>query len=74
MSAMSQRSHLTETEAWRVVGWLEGGQTQAQVAEATGVSQDVNSRIWNRFLRPGMQAEDQAKVVDVQQRPMKIDI
>ncbi|GFV28601.1 hypothetical protein TNCV_3985521 [Trichonephila clavipes] len=32
MSTMSQRSHLTDSEAWRVVGRLEGGQTQAEVA------------------------------------------
>ncbi|GFV32102.1 transposable element Tcb2 transposase [Trichonephila clavipes] len=35
-------------KAWRVVGKLEGGQTQAEVAQAIGVS--VISRIWNRFL------------------------
>ncbi|GFV70631.1 transposable element Tcb2 transposase [Trichonephila clavipes] len=50
MSTMSQRSHLTESEAWRVVGRLEGGQTQAEVAQAIRVSQSVISRIWNRFL------------------------
>ena len=50
---MSQRSHLTDSEAWRVVGRLEGGQTQAEVAEAIGVSQSVISRIWNRFLETG---------------------
>ncbi|GFW97859.1 transposable element Tcb2 transposase [Trichonephila clavipes] len=32
MSTMSQRSHLTDSEAWRVVGRLEGGQTQAEVS------------------------------------------
>ncbi|GFX77979.1 transposable element Tcb1 transposase [Trichonephila clavipes] len=37
-------------EAWRVVGRLEGGRTQAEVAQAIGVSQSVISRIWNRFL------------------------
>ncbi|GFV58827.1 hypothetical protein TNCV_1673561 [Trichonephila clavipes] len=37
-------------EAWRVVGRLEGGQTQAEVAEANGVSQSVISSIWNRFF------------------------
>ncbi|GFY01601.1 transposable element Tcb2 transposase [Trichonephila clavipes] len=37
-------------EAWRVVGRLEGGQTQAEVAQAIGVSQSVISRIWSRFL------------------------
>ncbi|GFX59492.1 hypothetical protein TNCV_3373691 [Trichonephila clavipes] len=39
--------------AWRVVGMLEGGQTQAEVAQAIGVSQSVISRIWNRFLETG---------------------
>ncbi|GFV93168.1 hypothetical protein TNCV_573071 [Trichonephila clavipes] len=41
------------SEAWRVVGWLEGGQTEAEVAQAIGVSQSVISRIWNRFLETG---------------------
>ncbi|GFX02798.1 transposable element Tcb2 transposase [Trichonephila clavipes] len=50
MSTMSQRSHLTDSEAWRVVGSLEGGKTQAEVVQAIGVSQSVISRIWNRFL------------------------
>ncbi|GFV03188.1 transposable element Tcb2 transposase [Trichonephila clavipes] len=50
MSTMSQRSHLTDSEAWRVVGRLEGGQTQTEVEKAIGVSQSVISRIWNRFL------------------------
>ncbi|GFX50241.1 transposable element Tcb2 transposase [Trichonephila clavipes] len=39
MSTMSQRSHVTDSEAWRVVGRLEGGETQAEVAQAIGVSQ-----------------------------------
>ncbi|GFX78151.1 uncharacterized protein TNCV_5134981 [Trichonephila clavipes] len=69
---MSQRSHLADSEAWRVVGRLEGGQTQAEVAQAIGVSQSVISRIWNRFLETvEVQADDQDKVVDGQQRPMK---
>ncbi|GFV04304.1 transposable element Tcb2 transposase [Trichonephila clavipes] len=50
---MSKRSHLTNSEAWRVVGRLEGGQTQAEVAQAIGVSQSVISRIWNRVLETG---------------------
>ncbi|GFU85509.1 HTH_Tnp_Tc3_2 domain-containing protein [Trichonephila clavipes] len=53
MSTMSQRNHLTDLEAWRVVGKLEGDQTQAEVAQAIGVSQSVISRIWNRFLETG---------------------
>ncbi|GFW05741.1 hypothetical protein TNCV_4627501 [Trichonephila clavipes] len=74
MSTMSQRSHLTDSEAWRVVGRLEGGQTQDEVAQAIGVSQSVISRIWNHFWRLEMQAEDQNKVIDGQQRLMKIVI
>ncbi|GFV94785.1 transposable element Tcb2 transposase [Trichonephila clavipes] len=50
---MSQRSHLTDSEAWGVVGRLEGGQTQTEVVQAIGVSQSVISRIWNRFLETG---------------------
>ncbi|GFW88929.1 transposable element Tcb2 transposase [Trichonephila clavipes] len=53
MSTMSQQSHLTDSEAWRVVGRLEGGQTQVEVAQSIGVSQSVISRIWNRFLETG---------------------
>ncbi|GFU50796.1 transposable element Tcb2 transposase [Trichonephila clavipes] len=50
---MSQRSHLIDSEAWRVVGRLEGGQTQAEVAQVVGVSQSVIFRIWNHFLETG---------------------
>ncbi|GFX88622.1 transposable element Tcb2 transposase [Trichonephila clavipes] len=50
MSTMSQRSHLTDSEACRAVGWLEGSQTQAEVAQAIGVSKSVIFRIWSRFL------------------------
>ncbi|GFS56773.1 transposable element Tcb1 transposase [Trichonephila clavipes] len=53
MSTMSQRSHLTDSEVWRVVGKLEGGQTQDEVAQAIDVSQSVISRIWNHFLETG---------------------
>ncbi|GFV22455.1 hypothetical protein TNCV_2839111 [Trichonephila clavipes] len=53
---------------------LEEGQTQAEVAQAIGVSQSVISRIWNRFLETGSQAEDQDNFVDRQQRPIKIVI
>ncbi|GFY14164.1 hypothetical protein TNCV_3613531 [Trichonephila clavipes] len=75
MSTMSQRSHLTVSKAWRVVGRLEGSQTQAEVAQLIVVSQSLISRIRNRFLETGsVQAEDQDKVVDGQQRPMKIVI
>ncbi|GFU34380.1 hypothetical protein TNCV_1991641 [Trichonephila clavipes] len=50
MSTMSQRSHLTDSETWRVVGRLEGGQTQAEIAQAIECHKSVISRIWNRFL------------------------
>ncbi|GFV96441.1 transposable element Tcb2 transposase [Trichonephila clavipes] len=44
MSTMSQRSHLTNSEAWRVVGMLEGSQTEAEVAQAIGMSQRQGRR------------------------------
>ncbi|GFV40322.1 transposable element Tcb2 transposase [Trichonephila clavipes] len=47
---MSQRSHLTDSETWRVVGRLEGVQTQAEVAQAIGVSQRVIFRIGNLLI------------------------
>ncbi|GFV14756.1 transposable element Tcb2 transposase [Trichonephila clavipes] len=53
MRTMSQRNHFTDSEDWRVVGRLERGQTQAEVAKAIGVSQSVIPRIWNRFLETG---------------------
>ncbi|GFT92563.1 transposable element Tcb2 transposase [Trichonephila clavipes] len=53
MSTMSQRNHLINSEAWIIVGRLEGGQTEAEVAQAIGVSQSVISRIWNLFLETG---------------------
>ncbi|GFW37965.1 hypothetical protein TNCV_4631661 [Trichonephila clavipes] len=70
MSTMSQRSLLTDSEAWRVVGRLEGGQTQAEVAHWSVTKcdfQDLEPFFW----RLEVQAEDQDKVVDGQQRPMK---
>ncbi|GFV11311.1 hypothetical protein TNCV_3724001 [Trichonephila clavipes] len=74
MSMISQRSHLTDSEAWRAVGRLEGNQTQAEVAQVIGVLQSVISRIWNRFLETGSAGRRPGQVVDVQQRPMKIVI
>ncbi|GFY32375.1 transposable element Tcb2 transposase [Trichonephila clavipes] len=44
MSTVSQRSHLTDSEAWRVVGRSEGSQTQAEIAQAIGVSQMLTAR------------------------------
>ncbi|GFU80588.1 transposable element Tcb2 transposase [Trichonephila clavipes] len=44
MSTMSQRCHLIDSEAWRVVGRLEGGQTSAEVVQAIGVSQMLTAR------------------------------
>ncbi|GFX83398.1 transposable element Tcb2 transposase [Trichonephila clavipes] len=49
----SLQGHFSEKKAWRVVGRLEGGQTQAEIEQAFGVSQSVISRIWNRFLETG---------------------
>ncbi|GFU77020.1 hypothetical protein TNCV_4521761 [Trichonephila clavipes] len=74
MSTMSQRSHLTDSEAWRVVGRLEGGQTQAEIAQAIGESQSVISRIWNSFLETGSAGRRPGQNRRRQQRPMKIVI
>ncbi|GFY28096.1 probable RNA-directed DNA polymerase from transposon BS [Trichonephila clavipes] len=52
-SSSQMRSHLPDSEAWRVVGRLEVGQTQAEVAQAIGVSQSGISSIWNHFLETG---------------------
>ncbi|GFT83463.1 hypothetical protein TNCV_232281 [Trichonephila clavipes] len=74
MSTMSQRSHLTDSKAWRVVGRLEGDQTQAEVAQAIGVPKCDFQDLEPFLRRLEVQAEDQNKVVDGQQRPMKIVI
>ncbi|GFU36704.1 transposable element Tcb2 transposase [Trichonephila clavipes] len=64
MSTMSQRSHLTDSEAWRVVGRLEGSQTQAEVAQAIGVSQSVISRgSGTVFWRLEVQAENRTRCI-----------
>ena len=53
MHVISQQIRFTQSEAWRVVGRLEKGQTQAEVATVIGVAQSVISKIWNRFLETG---------------------
>ena len=50
MCEISQRIYLTQSEGWRVVGRLEGDQTQAELSTAIGLAQSVISRIWKRFL------------------------
>ncbi|GFU87297.1 transposable element Tcb2 transposase [Trichonephila clavipes] len=45
MSTMSQRSHLTDSEAWRIVGGLKGAKLKPLECHKS-----VISRIWNRFL------------------------
>ena len=74
MYVMSQRTHLAQSEASRVVGQLKGNQSQADVATAILVAQSVISRIWYRFLETDMQAKDRDKVADVQQSQRKIVI
>ncbi|GFS62631.1 transposable element Tcb2 transposase [Trichonephila clavipes] len=44
MSTVSQRSHLTDSEAWRVVGRLEGAKLKPKLAQAIGVSQSLYAR------------------------------
>ena len=50
---MSQGTHLTQSEAFRIVGQLDGGQAHAKVAAAIGVAQSLICRIWNRFFETG---------------------
>lgn len=55
MKAISQLSHLTESEAWRILGKLEG-RHKVVLAEATGVSQSVFFRFLeadNADQKPG---------------------
>ncbi|GFT65692.1 hypothetical protein TNCV_4440221 [Trichonephila clavipes] len=66
MSTMFQQSHLTDSEAWGVVGRLEGGILECQKVLFPGSG--------TVFWRLKVQAEDQDKVIDGQQRPMKIVI
>ena len=46
---MSQQRDLPESMAWRIIGRLESGQTQRNVAESVGVARSVIARLWNRF-------------------------
>ncbi|GFW67501.1 hypothetical protein TNCV_3391721 [Trichonephila clavipes] len=68
---MSQRSHLTQSEAWKVDSWLKGvPNTKAEFSCSSPWSLPKwdFSRIWRLFfLRLEMQAKDQGKVVDLQQ-------
>lgn len=68
MSIISESSHLTESEAWRVSGLLEVGQTQSVVADATVVSQNVIFMIWNLivFQKHEMYSQNHAKVIEKQ--------
>ncbi|GFU45454.1 transposable element Tcb2 transposase [Trichonephila clavipes] len=52
MSTMSQLSHLADSEAWRVVGRLEVGQTQAEVAQAIGVVNGSKTPKYERYSSP----------------------
>ncbi|GFT82752.1 hypothetical protein NPIL_251541 [Nephila pilipes] len=72
---MSQRRYSTDSEAWRIVGWLEeegGGPPQAEVEKATGVAQSVIFKIWNRFLETRSAGQRPGQGGRVQQRSMKI--
>ncbi|GFW83815.1 transposable element Tcb2 transposase [Trichonephila clavipes] len=59
ISVLFLKSSKRESAATSIASFIisasikEGGQTQAEVAQAIGVSQSVISRIWNRFLQTG---------------------
>jgi transposase len=46
---MANRQHLDDVTRGRIIGRLEAGQTQLQVARDMGVTQSVISRLWNLF-------------------------
>lgn len=50
---MAQRHHLSEGQKWRIIGRIEGGQTQMEVAQDLNIPQSVISRVWSRFLSTG---------------------
>ncbi|GFY29303.1 transposable element Tcb2 transposase [Trichonephila clavipes] len=50
---MSQRSHLTDSKAWRVVGRLGRGPNSRRSSASHWSVTNVISRIWNRFLETG---------------------
>ncbi|KAF8791645.1 hypothetical protein HNY73_006485 [Argiope bruennichi] len=52
VNAMSQQHDLDESVAWRDIGYLKMSQIQSVVAQVLGVFQSLNSRLWNRFLKP----------------------
>ena len=66
MCTMPQQTHLTQSEVWEVVGRIEEGQTQTEVATAIAVTQSVVSRIWNKFLETWNADQKRGKVVGVQ--------
>ena len=59
---MPPQLDLPEPMAWRAMGSMEAGQTQQEVAQAIGVSQNLISRLWNSFKEQVLFTEDQNKV------------
>ena len=47
------RRHLSQDEMNRGIGMLHSGLSQRHVANVLGVSQNVVSRMWNRFITTG---------------------
>ncbi|GFT81391.1 uncharacterized protein TNCV_3672731 [Trichonephila clavipes] len=50
---MAQRKHLDDFLRGRIIGRLECGRTQLKVSEELGITQNVVSRIWQRFQDDG---------------------
>ncbi|KFM71243.1 hypothetical protein X975_24107, partial [Stegodyphus mimosarum] len=50
---MSTHHHLDEGMRWRIVGKLEAGQYQAQVARELDVTLSVISNLWDQFQNSG---------------------
>ncbi|GFS52211.1 HTH_Tnp_Tc3_2 domain-containing protein [Trichonephila clavipes] len=46
---LAERKHLDDFLRGKIIGRLESGRTQLEVAEELGIAQSVISRLWKRF-------------------------
>lgn len=75
MRTVYQICHLTNSESFSLVDWLQKKaveKKQAKEVEATGISQSLISN--KDILDTGKQTKDKNKVVDMQKRLINIDI
>ena len=53
LGEMSEHHHFDEDMRWRIVGRLEAGQSQAQVAKELDITPSVISNLWSYFKTSG---------------------